>query len=126
MSQQALFEAGRARPTQPPAHLTAFMRDRTRQARERDPLSRPPPSRRPRGAPRSAPLSGGARTIEGMPRGAVQQPDPPHGTRARYNSNRPCRCAACKKANAEYMARYRAARVSSQIEVQIRPLARYL
>ena len=126
MSQQALFGSGLARPTRPPPHLTAFMRDRLRRAAEKDLTAKPTPSAITRGAPRSAPVSRGAPTIGEMPRGAVQQPDPPHGTRARYNSRRPCRCPLCKQANAEYMTRYRAARTASQIEIRVQPLARYL
>lgn len=41
------------------------------------------------------------------------QPVPAHGTRARYNGRRscaPCRCAACCKANTEYIRAYRRGR----------------
>jgi hypothetical protein len=42
--------------------------------------------------------------------GAPRQPEPAHGTRARYNAFRSdvrCRCAACRKANADYHRAYR-------------------
>lgn len=36
-------------------------------------------------------------------------PDPPHGTRARYAlRGAPCRCLACRTANAHAIARWRA------------------
>jgi hypothetical protein len=36
------------------------------------------------------------------------KPDPPHGTRERYQlRRRPCRCDECRAANARAIARYR-------------------
>jgi len=46
------------------------------------------------------------------------QPAPAHGTRARYNghaSRAGCRCAACCKANTEYIRAYRRGRVDQAI-----------
>ena len=39
----------------------------------------------------------------------MDEPIPPHGTRARYNSRiAGCRCETCREANTRYMRLYRA------------------
>lgn len=80
------------------------MRDRIRRAQERALTAKPGPPL----PPRSAPTPTSEPTIGPMPRGALRQPDPPHGSRKRYNSKtNPCRCPLCRRANTEYMRTYR-------------------
>jgi hypothetical protein len=94
MDQPRLFE--------PPERPLAYARAKIRAAQERALTAKPGPWSPPGGRPE--------RTLEPMTRGALVQPVPAHGTRARYNGRRscaPCRCAACCKANTEYIRAYR-------------------
>ena|SRR6187402_336454 len=93
----------------PPAEPIAYARAKIRAARdaELERQRRPSPTARPP-----------ERTLGLMTRGALVQPVPAHGTRARYNGRRscaPCRCAACCKANTEYIRAYRRGRVDQTI-----------
>jgi hypothetical protein len=80
-------------------------RTAVRRARERAGTAVPVPSL-PGPHPRSVSYRAG--TVEAVPRGALAQPAPAHGTRARYNLKRsPCRCRACCQANTRYIRSYR-------------------
>lgn len=97
-----------ADPRRGPAYRLA--RAYIERARERTPVVVTPP-RAPAG-PSIGPVATKRRVNNPNP--IRKLPDPPHGTRARYNSRYgPCRCATCNAANTEYMRRYRNGRVAA-------------
>jgi hypothetical protein len=97
VTQSALFDTR--------AQALEAARAAVRRARERELTAVPEPSL-PGPGPR--PLKARERTIGAVTRGRVAVAVPSHGTRARYNQRgEPCRCEACKAANARYMRGYR-------------------